>query len=247
MILPAWTTGNIFLYGFLSMVAISVGPLEYFGQAMMAYSKFRPSSGISTRTGMVILYATPLITLVISALPYLPKPTVIQVLVFASVFIHFAKRVLESLFLHKYSGPIGIFTTIMIASFYSLAAFMIGYLNREPLRSMDVWSYLGIALFVIGFISNFYQHKVLADLRKDSLEYKIPRGGLFEYVVCPHYLFEVITWLGSFLLSRHLGAMLVLVFIIAYLSARSLRTLAWYREKFTDFPVNRKGIFPFVL
>ena len=229
------------------MVALSVGPLEYFGQAMMAYSKFRPADGISTRTGMVILYATPLVALVISALPYLSNPTIIQLIVFASVFIHFAKRVLESLFLHKYSGPIGVFTTLMIAGFYSLAAFMIGYLNRVPLQTMDSWFFFGIVLFVIGIIGNCNQHKLLADLRKDSLEYKIPRGGLFEYVVCPHYLFEIITWLGIFLLSRHLGALLVLAFIIAYLSARSIRTLAWYREKFKDFPAGRKGIIPFVL
>ena len=247
MIIPAWTTGNIILYGFLAMAAISVGPLEYFGQAMMAYSKFRPTSGISTRTGMVILYTTPLIALLISALPYLSNPTTIQLLVFASVFIHFGKRVLESLFLHKYSGPIGLFTTLMIASFYSLAAFMVGYLNRTPLQTMDIWFYLGIVLFVIGIIGNFNQHKALADLRKDSLEYKIPRGGLFEYVVCPHYLFEIVAWLGIFLLSRHLGAFLVLAFIIAYLSARSLRTLAWYRERFKEFPANRKGIIPFIL
>ncbi len=247
MIIPAWTTGNLILYGFLAMVAISVGPLEYFGQAMMAYSKFRPSSGISTRTGMVILYAAPLVALVISALPYLSNPTAIQLLVFASVFIHFAKRVLESLFLHKYSGPISIFTTLMIASFYSFAAFLIGYLNRTPLQTMDVWFYLSIALFIIGIVGNFNQHKALADLRKDSLEYKIPRGGLFEYVVCPHYLFEIIAWTGIFLLSRHLGTFLVLAFIIAYLSTRSIRTLIWYREKFKDFPMDKKGIFPFVL
>ncbi len=247
MIFPEWTTGNIILYGFLAMVAISVGPLEYFGQAMMAYSKFRPANGISTRAGMVILYATPLAALVISALPYLSNPTTIQVIVFATVFIHFAKRVLESLFLHKYSGPIGVFTTLMIAGFYSLAAYLVGYLNRVPLQAMDASFYFGIVLFVIGIIGNFSQHKALADLRKDSLEYKIPRGGLFEYVVCPHYLFEIITWLGIFMLSRHLGALLVLAFIIAYLSARSIRTLAWYREKFKDFPAGRKGIFPFVL
>lgn len=247
MIIPAWTTGNIILYGFLAMVAISVGPLEYFGQAMMAYSKFRPASGISTRVGMVILYATPLVALVISALPYLSNPTFIQVIVFASVFIHFAKRVLESLFLHKYSGPIGFLTTLMIAGFYSMAAFIIGYLNRTPLQTMDSWFYLGILLFIVGIVGNFNQHKRLADLRKDSMEYKIPSGGLFNYVVCPHYLFEIITWLGIFLLSRHLGALLVLAFIIAYLSARSIRTLAWYREKFKDFPTGRKGIFPFIL
>ncbi|MBL8102222.1 MAG: DUF1295 domain-containing protein [Anaerolineales bacterium] len=247
MIFPEWTLGNTIIYGFLALAAISVGPLEYFGRAMMAYSKFRPASGISTRAGMVILYSAPLAALVVSALSYLSSPTTIQWIVFASVFIHFAKRVLESLFLHKYSGPISLFTTLMIAGFYSLAAFIIGWLNRTPLQSMDTWFYLGMAFFVLGIIGNFIQHKKLSDLRKDSMEYKIPSGGLFDYVVCPHYLFEIITWLGIFLLSRHLGTFLVLLFIAAYLSTRSIRTLAWYREKFKDFPADRKGIIPFVL
>ena len=81
----------------------------------------------------------------------------------------------------------------------------------------------------------------------DSLDYFIPRGGLFKHVICPHYLFEIITWLGIALLSRHLAAWLILLFVFDYLSARAIRTLAWYRERFKDFPIERKAIFPFIL
>ncbi len=247
MIIPAWTIGNIILYVFLAFMALAVGPLEYFGQAMMAYSKFRPARGLSPRVGMFILYFLPLLALTTSALPYLANPSAIQLIVFAAVFIHFSKRVLESLFLHKYSGPIGVFTTFMIAGFYSLAAYLIGYLNRQPLQSMDIWFYIGTALFIIGMTCNFIHHKILADLRKNTLDYIIPSGGLFNFIVCPHYLFEIVAWLGIFLVSQHLASLLVLLFIIGYLTARSIRTLKWYKERFSEFPAATKAIIPFIL
>ncbi|MBK9210923.1 MAG: hypothetical protein IPL71_22645 [Anaerolineales bacterium] len=91
IILPAWTTGNIILYGYLALMALAVGPLEYFGQAMMAYSKFRPAQGLHPRLGMFILYFLPLVAVTISALPYLLIHPSFRI-VFAAVFIHFAKR-----------------------------------------------------------------------------------------------------------------------------------------------------------
>jgi hypothetical protein len=71
MILPEWTTGNIVLYVFLASTALAVAPLEYFGQSMMAYSKFRPAQRFPPRMGMFILYFLPLLAVTISALPYL--------------------------------------------------------------------------------------------------------------------------------------------------------------------------------
>lgn len=247
MIFPEWTTGNIILYGFLALLALGVAPLELNGKAMMAYSKFRQARGIPARLGMFILYFAPILALYISARDYLPHASLIQWVVFLSVLIHFAKRVLESLFLHRYSGPIGLFTTALIAVFYSFASFLIGYLNRNPIETPDVWFYLGGVLFITGIVGNFIHHKILADLRKHSLDYFIPKNGLFKYVACPHYLFEIFTWTGIFLFSRHLGAALTLGFIVMYLSARSVRTLQWYKEKFADFPPNVKALIPFVL
>jgi very-long-chain enoyl-CoA reductase len=247
MIIPEWTTGNIILYGFLALLALTVAPLEYFGQTRMAYSKFRPMHGFSARMGMFTLYFLPLLAVIISALSYLANPSTIQLVVFAAVAIHFSKRSLETLFLHKYSGPIGVFTTIMIAGYYSLAAYLIGYLNLQPLQSMDIWFYAGVILFIIGVTGNFIHHKILADLRKNALDYIIPSGGLFDFVVCPHYLFEIIIWVGIFLVSRHLVSLLVLIFVIGYLSARSIRTLKWYKERFSEFPAARKALIPFIL
>lgn len=247
MIFPAWTTGNIIFYSCLALLVILAGPLEYKGLALMSYSKFRPSQGIPTRLGMFIIYSTPLIALVVSALSYLLHPTLIQACVFGALFIHFSKRFLETQLLHIFSGPVGIFTVLVAASFYSLAAFMIGYLNHQPLPALDNWFYLGLVLFPVGIVGNFVHHKILANLRRDKQDYFIPEGCLFRLMVCPHYLFEIITWLGIALMSRHLAAFLAVGFMLAYLSARSLRTLDWYREKFPNFPSDRKAILPFIL
>jgi len=248
ILIPEWTTGSIILYGCLALLAFGVAPLEYYGQSMMAYSKFRPAhGGLSPRVGMFTIYFLPLLALIVSGLPYLAKPSLIQIIVFATVAIHFSKRVLESLFLHKYSGPIGILTTFMIAGFYSFIAYLIGSLNRQPLQSMDIWFYIGVRLFIVGIFGNFIHHKILTDLRKDTLDYIIPTGGFFDLIVCPHYLFEIVTWVGVFLVSRHLASLLALIFIIGYLSARSIRTLKWYKKRFSEFPAARKAIIPFIL
>lgn len=248
MTYPEWTTANLIFYSILAIAALGVGPAVYYGDSlMMQYGKFRNGGGIHPRLGMFILYFTPIMALYISARDYLTQANLIQWLVLASVGVHFAKRVLESLFLHRYSGPVQVVTTALIASFYSLAAFLIGWLNRSPIPAIDSWFLAGISLFLIGLAGNFYHHKLLADLRKNSLEYFIPTGGLFERVVCPHYLFEILTWTGIFLMSRHLAALLVLAIMTMYLVGRSLGTLKWYHDRFQNFPTDRKALLPYVL
>ena len=247
MIFPEWTTFNAVLYISLAILVVGVGPAEYYGVSMMNYSKFRPASGIPGRVGMFILYFVPVVVITIVARSTLPTATTVQWVVYLAVTIHFARRALEVVFLHSYSGPIGLSTTLLITFFYSLAVSMIGWTNREPLPAPDAWFTFGIFLFIIGSLVNSYHHKLLADLRKNSLDYYIPKGGLFEYLACPHYLFEIVTWLGIALLSRHLAAWLVCLFIVFYLTARSIRTLKWYHERFQDFPKHRKAILLFIL
>lgn len=247
MLIPEWTTPNLILYISLASMAFGVGPIEYFGQTMMQYSKFNSSGRIPTRVGMFILYFFPILALSFSAREYIFTAAPIQWIVFAAIFLHFFKRVLESLFLHRYSGAIHPLTMVLITSFYSTTAFLIGWLNQTPIPHADAGLWAGMGVYLAGMIGNFYHHKLLADLRKNSLEYHIPRGGLFEFVICPHYLFEIFIWLGIALLSRHLAALLILLFVVSYLTARSIRTLNWYHKNFKDFPKDRKAILPFVL
>jgi len=247
MILPAPSLQNILLYLLFTLMAVGMGVSEWLGLMTMRYSKFRPEKGISSRLGMFLLYFVPLLGVLFFSLPYLAHPTLVQLLVVLAVGVHFLKRCLEVLFLHKYSGPIDVFSAVSIGMYYSLNASVISALNASPLARADGWVWLGLLFFTTGLAGNFLHHKILADLRMHTSEYFLPRGGLFDYVVCPHYLFELLTWLGIALLSRHLFAWLVLMGMTGYLLARSLNTLKWYRQKFPALPEERKALIPFVL
>ena len=59
-------------------------------------------------------------------------------------------------------------------------------------------SLLGAALFAFGMAANVQADHILANLRKpgETSGYKIPRGGLFEYVSGAHFVAEVFEWTG---------------------------------------------------
>lgn len=246
MIFPEWNTPNVILYLALMLLAIGMGASEWMGSTLLKYSKFRPDKGIDARLGMFFLYFLPILAALGFSLPTLATATLVQAIVLAAICVHFGKRCLEVLFLHKYSGPIDPLTTLAIASFYTLVAGFISFLNNWPLAAADNLFWLGLLLFAFGEVANFGHHKILADLRRDTHGYVIPRGGWFEYVACPHYFFEIVAWVGILLLSRHLFALVALVGMAGYLLARSRKTLAWYRQKFPNFPKNRKALIPFL-
>jgi len=107
--------------------------------------------------------------------------------------------------------------------------------------------YPGIVMFVVGIIGNFYHHYLLSNLRaKGEKEYKIPKGGLFGIVICPHYLFEIIQFYGISFISQTLYAFCFTLGTTFYLLGRSYSTRKWYLSKFEDFPKNVKAIIPFV-
>lgn len=247
MILPTdWTPFSIAFYLLFGLFAILLGPLDYFEFLPMRYSKFGTEKGIPSRLAMFILYFFPTIVATISALPYLPTATSIQWMVFGAIIFHFGKRTLEVLFVHKYSGYMQPFTFGVIVFAYALMAGLISWLNAVSISEMDTAFWIGIVFFIVGEAGNLYHHKLLANLRKDEGGYKIPRGGWFEYATCPHYFFELMTWLGLVLLSRHLFTVLVFISMLGYLTARSIKTRRWYRQRFPEFPSDRKRMIPFV-
>ncbi len=247
MIIPStWTPFSIGFYIFFGVFAVFLGILDYFEWLPMRYSKFGTAKGVPSRAGMVILYFLPVVLTVVLALPYLPTANTIQWIVFGALLLHFGKRTLESLLVHKYSGHIQPFTFVVIVFAYALMAGLISWLNAQPLPRMDVWFYLGVVSILVGEIGNFYHHKLLAGLRSKDNGYKIPHGGWFEYATCPHYFFELLAWLGIFLVSRHLFTALVFIAMLGYLVARSIKTRQWYLKNMPGYPAKRKYIIPFV-
>ena len=59
----------------------------------------------------------------------------------------------------------------------------------DELSSNHIAITAGIVLWILGESINFYHHAILANLRPSGTSgYVIPSGGLFHYIVCPHYL-----------------------------------------------------------
>ena len=238
-------------------------PMMYLSetQTAMPYSKFAATTSkdekkqrtIPSKVGMLIIYAPALF----AAIGYLwvahSELSHYQVNIAAGmVLIHFLKRTLEVLFLHKYSGSTELATARLIGFAYAFQAVMIcGTSNPNPLPSSIT---VGTVLFVIGIVGNFYHHYLLACLRGSDTgrgqgkQYAAPKGGLFEYVAAPHYLFELIGWLGIAIVSEQLTAYLVFGGMVSYLSARSLNQNAWNKQKFSDkeWPTSRKNLIPFL-
>ncbi|HKY92660.1 MAG TPA: hypothetical protein VJM11_16545 [Nevskiaceae bacterium] len=106
----------------------------------------------------------------------------------------------------------------------------------------------GAALFALGYHVNRKADAMLAALRKPGeTGYKIPRGWLYERVSCPNYLGELTIWIGWTIATWSLGGLAFVLWTAANLVPRALQNHRWYREKFPDYPPERKAVIPGVL
>ncbi|CAD6221107.1 unnamed protein product [Miscanthus lutarioriparius] len=121
--------------------------------------------------------------------------------------------------------------------------------SRALLPRVDLL-YPGVLAFAAGLAGNFYHHLLLSRLRagggNDKKGYKIPTGGLFGLVTCPHYLFEILAFFGFAMISQTLYALTVAGGTAAYLAGRSCATRKWHASKFDEFPSRIKALVPYV-
>ena len=114
-------------------------------------------------------------------------------------------------------------------------------------RRFDVFFFLGVTLFVLGFVVNVHSDHLLRSLRAPGENgYKVPFGGGFTYVSAPNYLAEMVEWVGFALAAQTLAAWAFAAFTVANLSPRALANHRWYRAKFPDYPANRRALIPFL-
>ncbi|MCY7410594.1 MAG: DUF1295 domain-containing protein [Chitinophagales bacterium] len=131
---------------------------------------------------------------------------------------------------------------------YLLGFYFVFYASYDLSWLYDIRFISGILLFISGMIINWRADNILIHLRKgNETGYKIPYGGLFKYVSCPNLLGEIIEWSGFALLCWNLPALAFLVWTCANLIPRAIAHHQWYKEKFTEYPVERKALIPFLL
>jgi 3-oxo-5-alpha-steroid 4-dehydrogenase 1 len=107
---------------------------------------------------------------------------------------------------------------------------------------------VGFVLFAAGFALNQHSDRVLISLRRPGENgYKIPRGGGYRFVSCPNYLGEIVEWGGWALACWTPGGLAFFVWTVANLAPRAIKTHAWYRREFPDYPPERKALLPFII
>ena len=246
------------------IVAITSFGVESNPKTRAKYSKFstaeNDSSTWPSRVAMMVIYAPPFITSVAflalglsgaDAIGPMAVPAPSLAALFSAV--HFGKRCLEVMYLHKYSGCTDRGTPTFISVYYTLLTLLTMYSagRMDKDDNITIMTF-GAVLFAVGIAGNFYHHYLLAKLRTgtdkitESNKYVSPRGGLFSYVATPHYLFELIGWLGIAIVANHLNSYLVFAGMCSYLAGRSVAQNEFNREKFDDWPAERKNLIPFV-
>ncbi|XP_072526501.1 3-oxo-5-alpha-steroid 4-dehydrogenase 2b [Salminus brasiliensis] len=106
---------------------------------------------------------------------------------------------------------------------------------------------IGMLIFFTGMAINIHSDHILRNLRKPGeIAYKIPRGGMFEYVSGANYFGEIIEWLGYAIATWSVPTFAFAFFTVCFIGPRAYHHHRFYTEKFEDFPRSQKCLIPFI-
>ena len=196
---------------------------------------------IAWQTVFLVEYLGPL--LIHPVLYYLlpsPQPSYLQALTFSLVMLHFTKRELETLLIHRFSAAtMPAFNIFRNSAHYWLLsglnmAYWI-YIPSAPAAGKSSYyiTYPGLALFVIGELGTLSNHITLRNLRSSGgIERGIPHGLGFDLVTCPNYMFEVVAWVGIAMVSWSLSTVIFAVAATGQMAVWANKKEARYRKEF---------------
>ncbi|GEQ70254.1 hypothetical protein JCM33374_g3930 [Metschnikowia sp. JCM 33374] len=168
---------------------------------------------------------------------------------------HFVKREYETLYVHRFSNSTMPFFNLFknsghywILSGINLSVFVYSYSRQHlaaagPLAKFvfhvndlpPVVNYALVLLWAFAETSNFITHVKLSGIRaNDSKAYAIPYGYGFDWVVCPNYFFESLSWLSFALLVGNWSAWLFLVISSSQMYVWALKKNKRYLTTFGD-------------
>lgn len=102
----------------------------------------------------------------------------------------------------------------------------------------------GVALFAAGTVVNRRADAELLRLRSAGDGYRIPEGGLFRWISCPHYLGEIVLWIGWATATWCLPGLLFALWTIANLAPRARSHHRFCRERIPGYPPERRALLP---
>jgi len=188
-----------------------------------------------------------------------PKPTQSAAFSFALILIHFMKRELETLYVHRFSNATMPVRNIFKNSFHYwvLAGLNIALFTYTPslesptAHPAPAWTiWLGCALFLVGEAGNFWAHMTLREMRSEGgKERREPTTGLFGLirVTCPNYTMEILAWLGIWLVNRSLSTGVFVAVAVVQMALWAKKKERRYRSELGDkYRRKRSVMIPFI-
>ena len=145
---------------------------------------------------------------------------------FLMSFIHFSKRIYESIYVHIFSR-----TAMPLSNLFKNCAYYLGIFGilccsslfnqyQKDLTFMKVPRYFCILFFVSGELANYNTHMILRDIKlnKKGKKDMPPLKEGFEWVTCANYLWELLSWISFCVFS--LNSFVVLFTICGFIQMR---------------------------
>jgi len=171
---------------------------------------------------------------------------------------HYIKRILETLFVHRFShATMPIMNLFKNCSYYwGFAAYMSYYINHPlytpPVSPAQV-NYALIA-FVMCEFGNFSIHLLQMNLRPAGSKVRkipFPNGNpftlMFNLVSCPNYTYEIGAWASFGIMTQCAPVLIFMACGAAQMTVWALGKHRNYRKEFKDYPHGRKAICPFII
>jgi very-long-chain enoyl-CoA reductase len=164
---------------------------------------------------------------------------------------HFLRRSAEVLWVHRYSKPTFPWVDALIEYVYywGFGLWIAFQLPQTP--NLDVLSGVGLVVWIAAEAGNTRAHLILSALRREDPQGRnIPRGFLFNWVSCPHYLCEIISWLGFVLIARTWAAAALVGLSFAILTYWATTRHRAYKKDFDGlagrelYPPARRALLP---
>ncbi|XP_071342998.1 polyprenal reductase isoform X2 [Trachinotus anak] len=188
-------------------------------------------------------------------------PQLSTLLVQLLLWVHSLRRLLECLFVSVFSdGTMHLVQYVFGLGYYIvlgltvLCSDHVGKGTGSLLSQLDWVHVAGVTLFTAASLLQHQSVVLLARLRTgksgavETLAHRVPKGGWFELVSCPHYFAELLIYISLALVFG--GLSLTWWFVVLYvlfnqsLAAQLCHDL--YISKYESYPRHRKAFIPFV-
>jgi len=205
---------------------------------------------IGWRTVFIVEYFGPILIhpMVYALRPFIypsapESPSQLQTLTCILICLHFVKRELETIFVHRFSAATMPLRNIFKNSFHywvlsglNIAAWVYAPFSPTAKDANNLLLVSGVILYTLGQLGNLHVHLILRGLRSaGGTERGIPQGLLFNIVTCPNYMTDIISWIGVYLVSGlSWSVLLFIVVAVVQMMSWAKKKEKRYRKEFGD-------------